>query len=79
MLVQLAALGSEQAAQTEWQRLAKRMPDLLQDRQPVVQRAEKDGNPIWRLRTGGFADIAEATGFCGKVRAKGADCSLASF
>lgn len=79
MFVQLAALGSEQAAQTAWQGLAKRMPDLFQARQAVVQRAEKDGRPIWRLRTGGFGDIAEATGFCGKVRAKGADCSLASF
>lgn len=78
-MVQLAAVGSEQAAQGEWQRLAKRMPDLLGDRRPVVQRADHDGRVIWRLRTGGFADIADATGFCARVRSKGGACSIASF
>ena len=75
-LVQLAALDSEGAAQTEWQRLAKRMPDLLGDRQLVVQRAERDGRAVWRLRTGGFQDIADATAFCARVRAKGGACSI---
>ncbi len=78
-LVQLAAVDNEHAAQAEWQRLAKRMPDLLGGRRAVVQRAERDGHTVWRVRTGGFADIAEATGFCTRVRAKGAACSLASF
>ncbi len=76
-LVQLAAVESEDAAQTEWQRLAKRMPDLLGERRPVVQRAERDGRAVWRVRTGGFTDVAEATAFCARVRAKGAACSLA--
>lgn len=76
-LVQLAAVESEDAAQTEWQRLAKRMPDLLGDRRPVVQRADRDGRAVWRVRTGGFTDIADATAFCARVRAKGAACSLA--
>lgn len=75
-LVQLAAVDSEGAAQTEWQRLAKRMPGLLGDRQPVVQKAERDGRALWRLRTGGFLDIAEATAFCARVRAKGGACSI---
>lgn len=78
-LVQLAALGSQEAAQAMWRTLAKRMPDLLRNRQAVVQQAEKDGHTIWRLRTGGFGDVAEATGFCGKMKAKGVDCALASF
>jgi len=76
-LVQLAAVDSEGAAQTEWQRLAKRMPDLLGERRPVVQRADRDGRAVWRLRTGGFADIADATAFCARVRAKGGACSIA--
>ena len=78
-MVQIAALDSEAAAKTEWQRLAKRMPDVLGGRDPVMQRAERDGKSVWRVRLGGFADTAEATAFCGRVRAKGGACSLASF
>ena len=78
-LVQLAAVDTEAAAQAEWQRLAKRMPDVLGDRRAVVQRAERDGHAVWRVRTGGFADIADATGFCARVRAKGGACAIASF
>jgi hypothetical protein len=78
-LVQLGALESEQAAHTEWERLQHRLPDLLGNRQPTISRLERDGKTFWRLRTGGFADIADATQFCGKVRAKGGACSIAAF
>lgn len=77
--VQLAALETEGGANVEWQRLSKRMPDLLGSRRPVVQRVERDGRAVWRLRTGGFADMAEATSFCVRVRAKGLACTIASF
>jgi hypothetical protein len=78
-LVQLAALSSEDAAKLEWERLEKRMPDLLGRRQPAVSRIEHDGKTFWRLRTGGFTDIAQATAFCEQVRAKGNGCSIAAF
>ena len=78
-VVQLAAVDTEQAAQAEWARLARRMPDLLGDRRPVVQRADRDGRAVWRVRTGGFSDIADATSFCSRVRSKGGACSIASF
>ena len=77
--VQLAAMESEQGATAEWQRLAHRMPELLGSRHPDVQRAEHDGHPVWRLRTGGFASTAQAAEFCAQVRAKGAACSVAAF
>ena len=77
--VQLAALDSEQAAMTEWQRLSHRMPDLLGSRRPAVLRAERDGKTIYRLRTGGFTDTASATAFCAQVRAKGGGCAVARF
>ncbi|MGI4976515.1 MAG: SPOR domain-containing protein [Janthinobacterium lividum] len=77
--VQLAAMDTEQGASTEWQRLAHRMPELLGSRHPDVQRAEHDGHPVWRLRTGGFATMAQALEFCAQVRAKGAACSIAAF
>lgn len=79
LMVQLAAVDNEPAAQAEWQRLAKRMPDVLGGKRPVVRRAEHDGHVIWRVRTGGFADIADASGFCARVRAKGGACTIASF
>ncbi len=77
--VQLAAVGSERAAHSEWSRLEKRMPDVLGGRRPAVIRVERDGKTIWRLRTGGFADSAQARGFCDRVRAKGGTCTVASF
>jgi hypothetical protein len=78
-LVQLAAVDTEQGAQAEWQRLAKRMPDALGDRRLVLQRAEHDGKAVWRVRTGGFSDVADATAFCSRLRAKGASCTIAAF
>ena len=77
--VQLAALGSEQSAMLEWQRLTHRMPDLLGGRAPSVQKTEAHGKTFYRLRTGGFTDIAQATAFCQEVRAKGGGCELARF
>jgi hypothetical protein len=77
--VQLAALTSEEAARGEWQALSKRMPELLAGRQPSYSRTEHDGHTFWRVRTTGFADAAQARGFCDKVRAKGAGCSVTEF
>lgn len=72
--VQLAAVGSEAAVQPEWNRLRTRMPDLLADHALLVSRGERDGQPFWRVRTGGFADVAAARGFCDQVRARGFTC-----
>lgn len=78
-MVQLAALGSEEAARAEWETLVKKMPELLGGRQPSYSRTEHDGHTFWRIRTSGFADVAQARGFCEHVRAKGAGCSVADF
>ncbi|MFL5254959.1 MAG: SPOR domain-containing protein, partial [Rhodopila sp.] len=78
-LVQFAALPSEDAAHAEWAQLAKKMPDLLNGKQPNFSRIDRDGRTFWRLRTSGFADAAQARVFCERVRAKGAACSVADF
>jgi hypothetical protein len=77
--VQFAAVTSEEAARSEWQRLEKRMPDLIGHRQPAISKIEHNGRTFWRLRTGGFGDVAQATAFCERVRAKGGGCSIADF
>ncbi len=74
--VQFAALPTESAAHAEWKRLQQQMPTLLANREPVFSSAEHDGNSLWRVRTGGFADAAQATAFCQQVRAAGGDCSV---
>ena len=78
-LVQLAATDTESAASGEWKRLSRRMPDILGGHQPTYQKVERNGRTVWRLRTGGFADAAEATAFCARVKSKGVDCAVASF
>lgn len=78
-LVQLAAVRSETDAKSTWERLNKRMPDLLAQRHPAFSKVDHDGRTLWRVRTGGFSDITQAKDFCGRVRAKGESCTVAEF
>ncbi len=77
--VQLAAVASETAARSEWDKLAHRMPEVLGARRPMFSKVEHDGHTLWRVRTGTFTTEAEANQFCREVRAKGAGCAVASF
>lgn len=75
--VQLGALTSEEAARAEWDRLARRHADLLGAFRPQVVRFEREGQPtLYRLRTGGFADVAAAQSFCEQARAKQMPCTI---
>ena len=77
--VQLAAFTDEKAAQTGWDLLLKKTPDLLGGRTPEILKAQAGGRTMWRLRTGGFNTVADAASFCAKMRDHGADCSIAAF
>ena len=73
-VVQLGAVPSEKAAQQAWRRLAQKMPDQFSGHEPIIAKAERDGRVFWRLRTGGFTDMADAVSFCDRVRQGGSDC-----
>jgi hypothetical protein len=75
--VQIAAVGSEEAAHSEWQRLAAKYPDLLGGRQSSVSRTEHDGKVFWRVRVSGFADSSGAAAFCAQMHSKGGNCAVA--
>ena len=74
--VQLSSAKSEAQAQAEWNKLAKRMPDLLAEHRALFQKVNEPGPAPWRLRTGGFADPAQAKAFCDKIKAKGGQCAV---
>ncbi len=75
MRVQLGALTSEESAREEWDRLARRHDDLLGAFRPQVVRFEREGQAtLYRLRTGGFADVAAARAFCEQAKAKQMPC-----
>ena len=75
--VQFGALRSEEAARAEWDRLARRVPELA-GRAPAITRFDRpEGQaPLWRLRTGGFADAAAARAFCEAARAREVACNV---
>ncbi|MCQ8240600.1 SPOR domain-containing protein [Rhizosaccharibacter radicis] len=77
--VQLAALGSQQAADAEWSRLQKQVPELLGDKAHNVTVVTRDGHSFFRLRTPGFPSIAAANAFCQQLRARGVACTPADF
>jgi hypothetical protein len=77
--VQLAAFSSDDAARNAWLSLVQQAPDLLRGHKPDITRVEVGGRTMWRLRTGGFATVADAASFCTKVQARSGSCSIAAF
>ncbi|HQT47656.1 MAG TPA: SPOR domain-containing protein [Acidocella sp.] len=76
MDVQLAATGDEPGAEAEWGALQRKMPRLFAGRTPEILPAVVNGQSVWRLRLGGFADAAAAQAFCASVTAKGGACRV---
>ncbi|MFC7477045.1 SPOR domain-containing protein [Dankookia sp. GCM10030260] len=73
-MVQLGALASEDSARAEWDRMAKRVPELA-GFQPRISKVEREGQaPLFRLRAGGLADAAAAKALCEAVKGKGGAC-----
>jgi cell division septation protein DedD len=72
--VQLGAVRSQADARAEWQRLQRRLGELVQGREPVFSSAQVSSGTMWRIRVGGFADAAAGRAFCEQVREKRGGC-----
>jgi hypothetical protein len=72
--LQLAAVRSASDVPFEWHRLQARLPDLLAGRSLTVSQGEANDHPSWRLRTGGFASLADANALCLRIRMVGGKC-----
>lgn len=72
--VQLGAFPEEQLAAAEWRTLVGRFPDLLEGTERRIERVEREDRTFWRLRAGGFADLADARRVCAALTAGDAEC-----
>jgi len=73
-VVQLGAFDTPDQAEAEWLRLTADHADLLGGRDRTVERAVTNGRTFYRLRAGGFDDLADARRFCVALVANGAAC-----
>lgn len=73
-LVQIGAFDSMETARDEWDRLANRFGEFLDDKARVVQKASSGGRTFYRLRAHGFEDLADARRFCAAFVAQNVDC-----
>jgi len=74
-LVQIAALRSEEAAETAWRRVTASSPELYHGAQKRIQRADLGSEGVfYRLRVGAFAERSEAVAFCEAIKESGANC-----
>lgn len=78
-VAQLAALQSEAAVEQAWRRLSSRAPQLFASAHLDTERADLGQRGIYyRVRAGYFADRANATRFCDRIRQMGQDCIVAA-
>ncbi len=78
-LAQVAALRSQEAADTEWTKISRLAPDLFNQAQKDIQRADLGAKGVfYRLRAGSFASRSSADAFCDQVQAAGQGCIVAT-
>jgi cell division septation protein DedD len=78
-VAQLAALQSEAAVDQAWRRLSSRAPQLFAPARLDVERADLGPRGVYyRVRAGYFADRANASRFCERIRQMGQDCIVAA-
>ncbi len=77
--VQLGALNSQGAAQSQWNKIAAAAPALFRGKSPNIEQADVKGQTYYRLRVAGFANKVAAARFCGEVSSAGYACTVADF
>ncbi len=75
VLAQIGVFASRRDAENKQRALLLSLGKLLRGRDWLVQHAQSGGGNLFRLRVVGFADWNEATVFCGRLAARGAECS----
>ena len=74
-VAQLAALQSQAAVEPAWARLSSRAPNLFGQAHLDVERADLGQRGVYfRVRAGYFADRANASRFCERIRQMRQDC-----
>lgn len=74
-LIQIAALRSEEVAQSEWDRLSKQYASLLGAYRPMIVRADLGERGIfYRLRAGPLKDRPAAEELCAALAAENVGC-----
>ncbi len=74
--MQLAAPKSESEAKALIKRLQSRFADALGGTALGMRKAERHGEPIYRVRALGLSK-ADAAAMCAKIKAAGGDCYVA--
>jgi hypothetical protein len=72
--IQVGSLRDETAANTAWERVARRNPDVFEGRRRVITSAEVKGATYYRAQLEGFASKAEAQEACAVIKRNGNDC-----
>jgi hypothetical protein len=77
VFLQLGAVRDASAANGEWARLTRQMPDLLGGRTLQARRVDLGAKGIYyRLQTGPFAQRSDAQHLCDQIKARGAGCMI---
>lgn len=72
--VQLGAFSNRSAASAAWARIGKAAKGALAGYEPVYERVDVADGALIRLRTGAFAERAEALALCARLKAADQAC-----
>nr|MEA2799042.1 hypothetical protein [Phenylobacterium sp.] len=72
--VQIGAFSSQSLADKGWSDAAAIAPGPAAGKGKSVEKVEKDGHTLFRTQVTGFSSRADASAFCGKLKAAGKAC-----